>query len=60
MDAMRRDRETHGYITDVTEIDEAGWYGDPAWATTQQAASFAARVADEVTAQVRSILELRR
>ncbi len=59
MDEMRRSRETYGYITDVTEIDEAGWYGDPLWATAELAEGFATTVAGEIAKQVRSILALR-
>jgi creatinine amidohydrolase len=60
MDAMRRDREVYGYITDVTEIDADGWYGDPEWATEERASSFAAVVAGEIVARVQAIFELRR
>ena len=59
MDAMRRSREVYGYITDVTEIDSDGWYGNPEWATTSAAADFAARVAAAVVEQVNEIFELR-
>jgi len=59
LDAMRRDREIYGYITDVTEIDEAGWYGDPGWATEELATDFAATIAAEIVSQVQSIFELR-
>ena len=58
-DAMRRDREVYGYITDVTEIDEAGWYGDPGWANEALASDFAATVATEIATQAKSIFELR-
>lgn len=58
MDAMRRSRETHGYITDVTEIDRAGWYGDPAWATQEQADGFVDTIAAEVARQVADVLDL--
>ncbi len=60
MDAMRRDREVYGYITDVTEIDAAGWYGDPAWADPDRAATFAATVADDIVQRVEHIFGLRR
>ncbi len=60
MDAMRRDREVYGYITDVTEIDAAGWYGDPAWADPDRAATFAATVADDIVQRVEHIFALRR
>ena len=59
LDAMRRGREVYGYVTDVTEIDEAGWYGDPGWATQALASDFAATVAAEIVARVESIFELR-
>ncbi|HSJ43977.1 MAG TPA: creatininase family protein [Euzebyales bacterium] len=59
MDTMRRDREVHGYITDVTEIDRDGWYGRPGWATGERAAAFAERVAAEIAAQVTRIFVLR-
>lgn len=59
MDAMRRSREVYGFITDVTEIDDEGWYGDPHWATPERAASFAADVAGPIVRQVRAIFELR-
>ena len=56
---MRRGREVYGYITDVTEIDEDGWYGDPGWASEPLASDFAETVAAEIVSQVRSIFELR-
>lgn len=59
LDAMRRDRETRGYITDVTEIDPDGWYGNPSWAEPDLATGFAANVAAEIASEVRKILELR-
>jgi creatinine amidohydrolase len=59
MDEMRRSGETHGYITDVTEIDADGWYGDPTWATEELAEEFAATVAGEIAKQVQGILLLR-
>lgn len=60
LDAMRRSREVYGYITDVTEIADDGWYGNPAWADEERAAEFAKTVADEIAASVESILEMRK
>lgn len=60
LDAMRRSREVYGYITDVTEISDDGWYGDPRWADGGRAADFAATVADEIATTVESILKIRR
>jgi len=60
LDAMRRSREVYGYITDVTEIADDGWYGNPAWADEERAARFATSVADEIAATVESILKMRR
>lgn len=59
LDEMRRSPETHGYITDVTEIDADGWYGNPTWAALDMAGSFAATVADDVAKRVTEIFELR-
>ena len=59
LDEMRRDPETHGYITDVTEIDDDGWYGNPSWATTELAEAFATTTANEIAKRVESILALR-
>jgi creatinine amidohydrolase len=60
LDAMRRSKEVYGYITDVTEIADEGWYGNPAWADEGRAAAFAETVADEIATTVKSILKLRR
>lgn len=59
LDEMRRGREVYGYITDVTEIDADGWYGNPDWADRDMASGFAATVGDEVAKQVAAIFELR-
>lgn len=60
LDAMRRSREVYGYITDVTEIADDGWYGNPGWASEEQAAGFAPAMAEEIARTVDSIIELRR
>jgi creatinine amidohydrolase len=59
LDAMRRSREVYGYITDVTEIADAGWYGNPDWADEERAATFAKTVAVEIADTVASILKMR-
>ncbi len=59
LDTMRRDREVHGYVTDVTEIDDSGWYGDPTWADGDRAAGFADTVADQIAKRVTQIFALR-
>ncbi|HEY7583251.1 MAG TPA: creatininase family protein [Acidimicrobiia bacterium] len=59
LDAMRRSREVYGYITDVTEIANEGWYGNPAWADEARAAEFAKTVATEIAVTVESILKMR-
>lgn len=59
LDAMRRSREVYGYITDVTEIADDGWYGNPAWADEDMAPKFAATVAGEIADRVMAILEMR-
>lgn len=59
LDAMRRNHELHGYITDVTEIDADGWYGNPDWATDGMAAEFASTVGAEIAKETVRIFELR-
>lgn len=59
LDEMRRSPETHGYITDVTEIDSEGWYGNPTWASLDMADDFASTVADDVAKRITEIFELR-
>jgi creatinine amidohydrolase len=60
LDAMRRSREVYGYVTDVSEIADDGWYGNPAWADEERASAFAKTVAVEIADAVESILEMRR
>ena len=60
LDSMRRSREIYGYITDVTEIADDGWYGNPAWADEERADEFAKKVAGEIAMTVESILTMRR
>lgn len=59
LDAMRRSREVYGYITDITEIADQGWYGNPAWADESAAADFAQTVATEIAVAVEEILKMR-
>ena len=54
-DEMRRGREVYGFVTDVSEIAEEGWYGDPHWATAERAAGFAVDVAFAIAERLRSI-----
>lgn len=55
VDEMRRSHEVYGFVTDVGEIAEDGWYGDPRWATPQLAASFADEVATAIEDRLRAI-----
>lgn len=60
LDEMRRSKEVYGFVTDVSEIAEDGWYGAPHWATAERAADFASRVGTEVSKQVHDVLAIRR
>jgi creatinine amidohydrolase len=60
LDAMRRSKEVYGYITDVTEIADDGWYGNPGWADHDRAAGFATTVAEDISKQVEAILSMRK
>jgi creatinine amidohydrolase/Fe(II)-dependent formamide hydrolase-like protein len=59
LDEMRRSREVYGFITDVTEIDPEGWYGNPQWASQARAGGFVKTVADAIMERLSGILELR-
>lgn len=59
LDAMRRSREVYGYITDITEIADEGWYGNPAWAEQARASEFAKSIAEEIAVTVEAILKIR-
>lgn len=59
LDRMRRSREVYGYVTDVAELTEEGWYGNPKWADEERAGDFAATVADAVVELVEGVLAAR-
>jgi creatinine amidohydrolase len=59
LDAMRRSHEVYGFVTDVTEIADDGWYGNPWWATDELAAEFAQRTATECVAMVTNVQRAR-
>ena len=59
MDAMRRSSEVYGFITDVSELADDGWYGNPAWATQERAESFASVVADGVIELLGTVMTAR-
>lgn len=59
LDALRRSREVYGFVTNVRELAEQGWYGNPGWATPEIAAKFVDTVATEVTSLVREAFALR-
>lgn len=59
MDAMRRSHEVYGFVTDVTEIADDGWYGDPWWATDDLAAGFTERVGGAIVERLEEIARLR-
>lgn len=60
MDEMRRSPEVYGFITDVTELADDGWYGNPHWANAERAADFTRVVADGVLTGIDVVLNARR
>jgi creatinine amidohydrolase len=60
LDAMRRSREVYGFVTDIAEFGDGGWYGEPAWASDQDASAFAATVGAEVAARAADVVAVRR
>lgn len=59
MDAMRRSSEVYGFITDVSELADDGWYGNPAWATPDRAQTFTTVVADGVIELLGGVMKAR-
>jgi creatinine amidohydrolase len=60
MDEMRRDPEVYGFITDVTELADDGWYGNPGWATLDRSKDFTDVVAGGVVAGIEVVMKARR
>lgn len=59
LDTMRRSHEVYGFVTDVTEIADDGWYGNPWWATAEEAAQFVTKTTDASLAMVEEALKAR-
>ena len=59
LDAMRRSHEIYGFVTNVRELADDGWYGNPWWAGAEEAAAFAKRIADEVVIRVQAARQAR-
>lgn len=60
MDKMRRSPEVYGFITDVTELADDGWYGNPHWATVDRSKDFTQVVASGVLAGIEVVMNARR
>jgi creatinine amidohydrolase len=54
-DAGRRSNEVYGFVTDITEVADEGWYGDPGWATPERVETFPRVVVDEIVTRLESI-----
>lgn len=60
MDVMRRSPEVYGFITDVTELADDGWYGNPHWASVERSKDFTDVVASGVLAGIDVVMSARR
>jgi creatinine amidohydrolase len=60
MDEMRRSPEVYGFITDVTELADDGWYGNPQWASVERSKDFTDVVASGVLAGIEVVMNARR
>jgi len=60
MDEMRRSPEVYGFITDVTELADDGWYGNPQWASVERSKDFTDVVASGVLAGIDVVVNARR
>ena len=47
-------------MTDVSELSEEGWFGNPTWATPERAETFVDDVASEVLTLVESVIAAHR
>jgi creatinine amidohydrolase len=59
MDRMRRSHEVYGFITDVSELADGGWYGDPRWATPERAEQFTKTMSDAVLSSLEAVMQAR-
>lgn len=59
LDAMRRSHEIYGFVTNVRELANDGWYGNPWWATAEEAETFTKRTAEEVVLLVQAARKAR-
>jgi creatinine amidohydrolase len=55
-DTIRRGREVYGFVTNIRDVTEKGWYGDPSWATEELANDFESSVVDEIVAQLEQLV----
>lgn len=60
LDALRRSREVYGFVTNVRQLADEGWSGNPTWADESTAEKFVDTVATDVVQLVQNALELRR
>lgn len=60
MDEMRRSPEVYGFITDVTELADDGWFGNPQWASVERSKDFTDVVASGVLAGIQVVMNARR
>lgn len=56
-DRLRRSRTFQPVLDDVRVMAPAGWYGEPAGATAEDAAGFVAAVADRIAGQLHETLD---
>ena len=57
VDRLRRDRAFQPVLTDVRTMSPAGWYGDPAGATEQEAREFVAGLGAEIADRLIGVLD---
>jgi creatinine amidohydrolase len=55
LDAMRRSYEIYGFVTNVLDLSQDGWYGDPTWATPERAKEFAETISGEIARRIDSV-----
>lgn len=59
LDRIRRGHDVYGFVTNISEVADAGWFGNPTWADSDVEATFVSTVANEVVKKVADVLSVR-
>ena len=60
LDEMRRSKEVYGFVTNVVELANDGWYGNPHWAKLDDVSTFSEKISSEVITLVQAARRARK